>query len=266
MPKVEKTQFRNESGGWVGVIVIGPRGDDNGIPVEPGATVWLSEEEQILTANAPRDPEDNPFTPSVVLVTNAETGEIEEVEVTHLVAVDEARYVPANVRPIPADIDAAGGSHQAAAAGLAALGDSPELVTAPAKDAETRHEEVAAAGDQAQPVPAGLTPPVPPRAAEAAQAAQEPPTPPEEAAPAPVGPPPPAAPPVPPQAPAPDPSFPSVPEEEVAAKSPGPGSEETGAALPPSGPAPEGEFAKAEEVGTPVEPQSATPPPFSPQE
>lgn len=56
-----KTEFRNDSGGITGVVTIEPGGKEVGIPVQPGATVWLSEDEQIATANAPVRDEDNPF-------------------------------------------------------------------------------------------------------------------------------------------------------------------------------------------------------------
>lgn len=57
----QKDEFRNVSPGWCGAVSIDGRGDHHGTPVEPGGTVWLSEEEQIATANAPRSDADNPF-------------------------------------------------------------------------------------------------------------------------------------------------------------------------------------------------------------
>ena len=58
---MEKAEFTNTSAGVCGVTIIEPGGKPKGIAVKPGDTVWLTEEEQILTANAPRKPEDNPF-------------------------------------------------------------------------------------------------------------------------------------------------------------------------------------------------------------
>lgn len=60
MPQ-QKTEYRNDSPGIIGVITIEPGGERKPIPVSPGATVWLSEEEEIATANAPQRDEDNPF-------------------------------------------------------------------------------------------------------------------------------------------------------------------------------------------------------------
>lgn len=57
----EKDEFVNTSAGWLGVVQFSPEGHARGYSVEPGGSVFLSEEEQMLTANAPRDDSDNPF-------------------------------------------------------------------------------------------------------------------------------------------------------------------------------------------------------------
>jgi hypothetical protein len=56
-----RDEFVNQSDGFIGVITIDPNGKERAIAVRSGASVWLSEAEQILTANAPRKDEDNPF-------------------------------------------------------------------------------------------------------------------------------------------------------------------------------------------------------------
>jgi len=59
----EKSEFENVSGGWIGVQVRDDtrRSGFKGIGLGPGARVWLDEDEQTVTANRPRNPEDNPF-------------------------------------------------------------------------------------------------------------------------------------------------------------------------------------------------------------
>lgn len=57
----QKTEFKNVSGGIIGVVTIEPGGKIVPLPVQPDATIWLSEEEEIATANAPQRSEDNPF-------------------------------------------------------------------------------------------------------------------------------------------------------------------------------------------------------------
>lgn len=71
MPTLVKDQFRNDSGGVAGVIIL-ENGQAKAIPVQPDDTVWLSEEEQAMTANAPRREHDNPFiNGTLTLVTEA---------------------------------------------------------------------------------------------------------------------------------------------------------------------------------------------------
>jgi hypothetical protein len=57
----DKDEFRNMTSGWLGVVEINHEGRAMGTSVEPGGSCFLSEEEQILTANAPREDADNPF-------------------------------------------------------------------------------------------------------------------------------------------------------------------------------------------------------------
>jgi hypothetical protein len=231
-PQIEKQQFQNQSGGYVGVVVIGVKGEDRGIAVEPDGYVWLSEEEQRLTANAPRRPEDNPFVAQTRQRRNEETDALEDYEVVPLVPVSEERFVPADLRPVPGVQSEGAGA--VAVAQAAATGPEPVVPISEdiAKNPVSRHDEVAAS-DLPAPIP-------PPRAAEAAAAAETP-----------------QEPPVPPA-------------EETAAASPGPQAEETGAAPLPTGEAPQGEYARAEEVGTPVPgseqsvPPPAPPAPWSP--
>ncbi|GAC1522472.1 MAG: hypothetical protein NVS3B1_07900 [Marmoricola sp.] len=56
-----KFKFTNVTPGWVGAVVRDDDGKPHGIPVAPGESVWLTEQEQRLTAEAPVRAEDNPF-------------------------------------------------------------------------------------------------------------------------------------------------------------------------------------------------------------
>jgi hypothetical protein len=57
-----RDEFRNTTDGFVGVVqFVGPHREPKGVSVDPHGTVWLNEDEQILTANAPRSDDDNPF-------------------------------------------------------------------------------------------------------------------------------------------------------------------------------------------------------------
>jgi|SRR4051812_30262975 hypothetical protein len=56
-----KDEFTNTTDGWVGAVQLDHQGKAHGVSVEPGGSVFLNEDEQILTANAPRLDQDNPF-------------------------------------------------------------------------------------------------------------------------------------------------------------------------------------------------------------
>jgi hypothetical protein len=260
--EIEKQLFRNEDGGYVGAVVIGPRGDDRGVAVAPGETVWLSEAEQRLTAHAPRRPEDSPFVAQKRVRTDPETGEVEEYEVTPLVAVEDERYVPADLRIVPG---VRTGHQSSALASQAAKAEEPSVPVAMDANALTRHAELEDDPD-AQPRP---TPRVPARAAAAARVEQT-------DLPGPM-----AAPQPPQETPeqraeneAKIEAQPTPPDETAARVDQAVG-EETGAATPPQGEPPQGEYAAREEVGTPVPPQEEeqekpqpgppqNPPPYSP--
>lgn len=56
-----RDEFENTGKGFVGAVTLDDEHKRKAIAVRPGGTVWLSEEEQILTANAPRSEADNPL-------------------------------------------------------------------------------------------------------------------------------------------------------------------------------------------------------------
>jgi hypothetical protein len=224
--QIEKQQFQNNTDGWIGAVVIGPNGQERGIAVEPGGTVWLSEPDQVLTANAPRRAQDNPFIEQVMERTDPVTGERSEQTVTPLSPITANRFVPAGLRYVPGT--AATGARGTAEAQAAATGAEPVMATTVDMGAIGREQEVRELGDTAQP----FQPPPVPRAAAAAIAAAE-----TAAA--------------------------ATPEDqmtETAVAVP----EETGAATPPTGPPPEGEYQASEEVGTPVPSQPEPPAPAEP--
>lgn len=57
-----RSEFKNVSGHVIGCVTRRPNNEFKSGAVMPGATIWLDEEEQIATANAPREEADNPFT------------------------------------------------------------------------------------------------------------------------------------------------------------------------------------------------------------
>lgn len=57
----EQRKFINPTPGFVGANKFGPDGDPTSVAVEPGGEVWLTPEEERMTAEAPRNAADNPF-------------------------------------------------------------------------------------------------------------------------------------------------------------------------------------------------------------
>lgn len=283
---VEKRQYRNNTLGWLGVVILSPQGEEVGISVEPQGTVWLSDAEAICTARAPRDPKDNPFEEQAFMEIVPGSEPIER-KIRPLVPISESRFVPAAGRYLPPGVGHADAPDTAAAA-VNATGDEPGHATAagdPVAEAEAAvMSGIPTAGEAARVVPAMEARSEPAATVGTAPAASgtamtqpggtsaeaqhgswtEPPggvthargelagenAPEEEKA-------------APPTAPAPPPPNPgqandqtvvsSSGEEETAAQAT-PEQEETGAAVPPAGEPTEGEFAQHEEVGTPDAP------------
>lgn len=61
MEAEQKTRYRNRAEGLIGVCIFDEEGKQAGVAVKPGQTVELTERERRMTANAPEDPDDNPF-------------------------------------------------------------------------------------------------------------------------------------------------------------------------------------------------------------
>ena len=101
-PQTQKYLVRNNTAGWVGVIKLNHRGEEVGESVEPYGTAWLSESEIILTARAPRLPEDNPFEEQTLVRVNPETQAREDFKIRPLTLERDAdRYTPAEDRYVP---------------------------------------------------------------------------------------------------------------------------------------------------------------------
>jgi hypothetical protein len=152
---LDKQQFHNQSGGYLGVVVLSPKGEEVGVSVPPDGFVYLSEAEQRLTAAAPRNPKDNPFIEQEFETVDRASGERKMIRFTPLVASADERFVPGVERPIPSDLAESRGA--ALAAHAATTGDTVVV----------EGEETAPAPDPAAPAPAS------PRARAAARAAAE---------------------------------------------------------------------------------------------
>lgn len=59
----QRDEFVNRTQGWVGCVKLNRKGDEQPIAVEAGGRVFLTAEEQEITAQAHRRAEDSPFVP-----------------------------------------------------------------------------------------------------------------------------------------------------------------------------------------------------------
>lgn len=74
----EKRKYVNTTQGYLGVVRINRRGEDEAISLEPGQHILLSDEERKLTAEGPRNSEDNPFESQAYEIRDPDTHEVSE--------------------------------------------------------------------------------------------------------------------------------------------------------------------------------------------
>jgi hypothetical protein len=79
--RVKRTGFENRTQGFVGVVKIDRKGDEVGKPVEPGARVFLTDEEIELTRQAPAHADNSPF--AIREIVHFEQGTGEEIARFH---------------------------------------------------------------------------------------------------------------------------------------------------------------------------------------
>lgn len=88
-----RDEFINQTQGWVGAVQINRKGDEVAVAVEPGASVFLNEEERELTARAHKRAADSPFEPRRVTFYDVETRD--ETETKTIAPLERAEKVRA---------------------------------------------------------------------------------------------------------------------------------------------------------------------------
>jgi hypothetical protein len=163
---IDKLEYQNNTSGWIGVVILDHDGKPTGVNVEPGGTIWLSEQEAILTARAPRRAEDNPFEEREYIVMN--DGRREPMKMRPLTLVSgDAQSVKPNDRFVPGvtqDAEARAEIERAAHDG------SP---TAIRTDAQVRAEAAVTGSTPQQGVPVPPAPVIQPGAPEASDGETE---------------------------------------------------------------------------------------------
>src|SRR5437763_614293 len=139
---VEKKCYRNNTAGWLGVVKLDHLGAERGHPVEPYGQVWLSDDEAILTARAPRDPKDNPFVEQTFQFYD-EAGKIVSAPMRPLVLVKDARYSPSDERFVPSAPVTDEGQAAAARDAQAAIAEGTDR---PVPDVPGPHTPIPASG------------------------------------------------------------------------------------------------------------------------
>jgi hypothetical protein len=158
---VQKRPFKNNTLGWLGVVILDHAGKPTGVSIEPQGTIWLSEAEVLLTARAPRQPKDNPFEEQVFLVSDGLGGQVRQ-KMRPLVPIEDARWVPQMDRytpPIPGDAPKAVSTAAAAVAATSpepshASGSGDPVAEASAKILAPQHDQMIPATQPQPAVPA----------------------------------------------------------------------------------------------------------------
>ncbi len=87
-----KVEYKNVTQHWVGAQTINRKGDEVAVAIEPGSSIFLSEEECELTARAHKRPQDSPFHPrEIVYIDDHTLDEEERLVMAPLTRVDELR-------------------------------------------------------------------------------------------------------------------------------------------------------------------------------
>lgn len=96
-----RDEFINQTQGWVGAVQINRKGDDVAVAVEPGASVFLNEEERELTARAHKRAQDSPFEPRPIVFYDPETRDEKETRtIAPLERAEKVRATGAAEEPV----------------------------------------------------------------------------------------------------------------------------------------------------------------------
>ena len=107
-----KSEFLNQTQGYIGAVQFKRNGEEHGVAVAPGGRVWLTEDEQVATANAPQHPDDNPFIAKPFTDYDAKTGEIIATGTrAALKLITEPREI-AGIRPLAGSYAAGDSGHE----------------------------------------------------------------------------------------------------------------------------------------------------------
>jgi hypothetical protein len=135
----QQRKFINPTPGWVGANVFAPDGKPSSIAVEAGGEIWLTPEEERMTAEAPRLPQDNPFVKQWEEIIEFDSFGEPARTVTRtgtLILTDEparpvasSRFIPEHADTGPSEVEQLRAELAEARAALAAEVKPPETIT-----------------------------------------------------------------------------------------------------------------------------------------
>lgn len=112
--QVAKKPYKNQTAGWLGVVKLDHLGAQVGVSVPPFGTIWLTDNEAILTARAPADAKNNPFEEQMFAFEDQAGQRVQKAMRPLVLIADDRdvpgsqdRYVPSveDEEPPPAHVD-----------------------------------------------------------------------------------------------------------------------------------------------------------------
>ncbi len=163
--QVAKKCYKNQTAGWLGVVKLDHLGAQVGFSIQPYGTVWLTDDEALLTARAPALAKDNPFEEQMFQGYD-DKGVVHDMPLRPLILIENDREIPTGDRFVPGvgagpDLAAVEAGQADTATALAGTSDRP-VATTPTTPVLAPSMAAAVPPSHASPgAPSTSTPPAP---------------------------------------------------------------------------------------------------------
>ena len=162
--QVAKKCYKNQTAGWLGVVKLDHLGAQAGVSIPPYGTIWLTDNEALLTARAPAQAKDNPFEEQMFQGYD-DKGVIHDMPLRPLILIEDDREIPSGERFVPPGIASDAATVTAAQADTAtALASNTDRATPSAPSTPVLAPSMAAAVPPSHAIPGApptATPPAP---------------------------------------------------------------------------------------------------------
>lgn len=98
--QVAKRCYKNQTAGWLGVVKLDHLGAQAGVSIAPYGTIWLTDNEALLTARAPALAKDNPFEEQMFQGYDS-AGVVHDMPLRPLILIEDDREIPSGERFVP---------------------------------------------------------------------------------------------------------------------------------------------------------------------